>query len=118
MDAAVKNYNGEQTPTAVFQNLILPLAQEEGFSFTEEDYQQYVSNMIQSIDLDEMSQVAGGGKHAGEMGIGIGATGGCDGLGWGVGATSGMGSDGICIIVGYGSGKDSGASCVFLGISI
>lgn len=95
MDAAVKNYNGEQTPTAVFQNLILPLAQEEGFSFTEEDYQQYVSNMIQSIDLDEMSQVAGGGKHAGEMGIGIGVTGGTD--------FHGFNKPGIKLLTAYGN---------------
>lgn len=106
MKSGAEKYYGEQTPEAVFQNLISPLAEEAGCHFTWEEYKEYMTNeanLTQELNLDEMEQVGGGSTDAGggavacfSLGIGIGGgiiesrpttlAGGCLLIGLGIGA--------------------------------
>ena len=101
--AAAESYDGDKTQEAVFQNVTLPVAEEAGFHFTFEELREYLqqqSNDVQTLDPDEMDQVAGGSGDS----LGVGFTS-CDGLGWGLGAAFG-GNSGICALIGYGDGRE------------
>ena len=107
LEDAAKNYTGEKTEEAVFRNLIQPAAKEAGLSFTEEEYKSYFSNNIETLDLDEMDQVAGG-----TMGGGVGITVCAQKMGVGIGGTYSDDGSNICVILGYG---DTDSICVGIG---
>ena len=105
MKAASENYTGEQTQEALFQNLVIPAAEEAGFQFTWDDFLEYVEQEkeeLRGLELDEMDQVAGGFDGVGVTacigpGIGLGGSvvdkrvrlaGGCLGVGFGYGANA------------------------------
>jgi len=107
LETSAKNYTGEKTPEAVFENLVQPIAKEAGFSFTVDECREYETPQVKDLNPDEMDQVAGG--IGGGAGVG-GAS--CDGFGWGFGAYGGYGGAALCIVagIGYGSG-----GCAFMG---
>ena len=81
LKSEAEKYEGEQTPKAVFQNLICPLAEETGCHFTWEEYKEFMTNEAgeaKELNLDEMEQVGGGETEgAGALfcsifGIGVG----------------------------------------------
>ena len=53
---ALSSYTGEQTPEAVFNNVLSPLAKEYGISISFEEYIKSISELSD----DELDQVAGG----------------------------------------------------------
>ncbi|MBQ9030241.1 MAG: Nif11-like leader peptide family natural product precursor [Parasporobacterium sp.] len=70
--AAAESYAGDKTQEAVFQNVTLPVAEEAGFHFTFDELEEYLvqqKGSVQTLDMDEMDQVAGG-----TMGGGVGIT--------------------------------------------
>lgn len=88
LEEAAKNYKGEQTEEAVFEQVIAPIAREADVSFTLDDLKQ----SVQELDSDEMEQVAGGWGQ-----------GGCGILGAGVGgAASKEEGFGLCFLIGAG----------------
>lgn len=109
LESAAKNYTGEKTPEAVFENLVQPIAKEAGFSFTADECREYENSQVQNLNLDEMEQVAGGVGG----GAGVGGAG-CDGFGWGFGAYGGYGGAAICLVAGIGYG---GGGCAFIGFT-
>ena len=100
---AAANYTGENSQEAVFQNITLPIAEEAGFHFTFDELQEYIlqqNDDVQTLENDEMDQVAGGGGVSLGGGVTV-----CSGLGWGAGVSIGDNS-GICVVAGYGVGRD------------
>ena len=61
---SVEAYTGEQDMKAVFENLLLPLAQEYGLSATYDEFYAYTGAFTGDTDVelseDELQQVAGG----------------------------------------------------------
>ena len=109
--AAAKSYTDDKTQEAVFQNVTLPIAEEAGFHFTYEELREYLQqqNSVQTLDLDEMDQVAGG-LFSGGIGFSVCA----NKVGVGFGGTYGEDGYNICALIGYG---DSDSICVGAGIS-
>ena len=109
MKAAMENYTGERTEQAVFEAILVPLANEHGISASYEEFQEYIrttANGDKELNDDEIDQVAGGTK-------GFGASA-CSQWGFGLGFVFGEGGSG-CIGLGNGgtnacagSGVDSG----------
>ena len=111
LKAAAEAYTGEQTEEAVFNNVIVPVANEYGISATFEEYKAYIENLSdQEMDDEEIVQVAAGGKNM--KGFGAAACIGC-GLGFG----GGLGDDRAfaCLAIG-GGGNASG--CAWEGSSV
>ena len=59
MKSASEKFMAEQE-LAAFQNVVLPIAEEAGYHFTWEEYQEYVKREVKELDPEEMGQVAGG----------------------------------------------------------
>ena len=105
---ALEHYDGEETPEAAFQNLIVPLAEEAGYQITWKECQEYMA--AHELNQEEMDQVAGG--TPGE-GYGYGAC-------WFIGSGNGYvrEDDGknngifktICLSIGIGFGAGACAS--------
>jgi len=101
LKAAMENYTGEQTEQAVFESVLVPLAKEYGISASFEEFKEYVvniSNEGRELSIDEINQVAGGGK-----GGGLGKTW-CYVIGGGAGGGAGSESGGACVFIGAGWG--------------
>ena len=109
---AAAEYTGGKDEKSVFDNLLLPLAQEYGLSASYEEFKEYVSAFTDGTDGelsdDELEQVAGG-KDAGGLGVGA-----CLGLGGGVGIGAGAEGGGVCFIAGVGWNS---YKCAFVGES-
>ena len=108
--AAAKSYTDDKTQEAVFQNVTLPVAEEAGFHFTFDELKEYLvqkNDGAQTLDLDEMDQVAGG-----TMGGGVGITVCAQKMGVGIGGTYSDDGSNICVILGYG---DTDSICVGIG---
>lgn len=105
MKHATEAYEGERTQEAVFHGLISRVAEEAGFHFTWDDFQEYVkqeAENAQQLNADEMDQVAGGyGKGKGYGGVG------CSVVGLGLGGAGGNGTGGGCFFLGFGWGGDA-----------
>ena len=79
---AAEEYTGEQNEKAVFDNLLMPFAEEYGLSASYEEFSEFVSALSGGSDSelseDELAQVAGGkgtgGFLCGGPGVGIGRT--------------------------------------------
>ena len=97
LKAAIEAYSGEMTEEAVFNNVLVPLANEYGIFGTFEEFRAYTESLAgQPMSKDELTQIAGGGK-----GTGVGATL-CVGIGMGIGATKSKDSSGSCCVFGVG----------------
>ena len=73
---AVENYKGPQDEKAVFDNLLLPLAQERGLSATYEEFKVYTDSFKETdgeLSERELAQVAGGKDSGYGFCIGVGA---------------------------------------------
>ena len=97
---ALENYTGEHTEEAIFNNVLIPAAEEYGITAAFEDYKEYVESLNnEELSKDELTQVAGGKLE----GIGVGyMTCRVVGLGGGINGTSKGGS--ACVIIGAGWG--------------
>jgi hypothetical protein len=113
LKAAIEAYSGEMTEEAVFNNVLVPLANEYGIFGTFEEFRAYTESLAnQPMSKDELTQIAGG--KAGGLGItaclGVG-------LGGGGGGSSSTedsaGSVGACF--GFGIGVN-GFACFGKGI--
>lgn len=91
LEEAVKNYTGEQTEQAAFENIVVPVAAEAGLPFTMEDFKQ----SVHELTPDEMNQVAGGRSIGTCHGMGVG---------WGMPDIS------------EENGTEIGVDCFFIGI--
>ena len=110
--AAAESYAGDKTQEDVFQNVTLPVAEEAGFHFTFDELREYLlqqKDSVQTLDLDEMDQVAGG-LFSGGAGFSICA----NKFGVGFGGTYGEDGYNVCMFIGYG---DSDSICLGAGIS-
>ena len=100
LKTAMENYTGEQTEEAVFNNVLAPVAAENGIAATFEEYKEYMESFNnEELSKDELTQVAGGkieGIGAGYMTCRV------VGLGGGINGTSEGGS--ACVIIGAGWG--------------
>ena len=108
--AAAESYAGDKTQEAVFQNVTLPVAEEAGFHFTFDELEEYLvqqKGSVQTLDMDEMDQVAGG-----TMGGGVGITVCAQKMGVGIGGTYSDDGSNICAILGYG---ETDSICVGIG---
>jgi len=95
LEEAGKNCSDGQSREDIFRSVFLPVAQEAGFSISYEDVESAIQSMhktadIKPLDMDEMSQVAGGGDGA-TVGGGLGGIVGCNLVGAGLGGTAGSG---------------------------
>ena len=117
MKASAENYTGEKSQEDVFRNLILPAAEKAGFHFSWEEYQealkQEISN-VQKMDLDELSQVAGGDTTYGSSAAA------CYKIGLGAGIAVNINDDEtaselatFCWIIGFGEAS----ACIYQGAS-
>lgn len=73
---AVENYKGPHDEKAVFENLLLPLAQERGLSATYEEFKAYTDSFRGAdgeLSEGELAQVAGGKDSGYGFCIGVGA---------------------------------------------
>lgn len=101
---AAEVHTGETDEKAVFDNLLLPFAQEYGLSATYEEFSEYIGaagKADSELSEDELAQVAGG-KGGGigmseclVLGFGMGAGGASTGDNWG---------GGVCALIGVGLG--------------
>ena len=100
LKTAMKNYTGEQTEEAIFNNVLIPVAAEYGITATFEECKEYAESFSsEELGEDEMRQIAGGKIE----GVGAGyVTCRVVGLGGGINGTSEGG--GICVILGGGWG--------------
>lgn len=105
---AADAYTGEQNEKAVFEGLLLPLAQEYGLTATYDEFREYVSAFTAKVDSelseDELAQIAGG--KGGGLGVNV-----CVIVGVGIGGGGGIEDNnfgyGACILIGAGLGKYS-----------
>ena len=100
LNTALENYTGENTEEAVFNNVLLPVAEEYGITASFEDFKDYMASLNnEELSKDELVQVAGGKLE----GVGVGYTT-CRvvGLGGGINGTSEGG--GACVVLGAGWG--------------
>jgi len=109
LEEAGKNCSDGQSREDIFRSVFLPVAQEAGFSISYEDVESAIQSMqktadIKPLDMDEMSQVAGGGDGA-TVGGGLGGIVGCNWVGAGLGGTAGRGQWGLCVGIGVGFGS-------------
>lgn len=109
LEEAGKNCNERQTREDIFQSVFLPVAEEAGFSISYEDVESAIQDMqkaadVKPLDMDEMSQVAGGADEA-TVGGGLGGVVGCNWVGAGLGGTAGSGQWGLCVGLGVGFGS-------------
>lgn len=79
---AAEEFKGDASDEkAVFEGILLPVAEEAGLSASYEEFQEYMKSLAEGPDkelsMDELSQVAGGKDYADE-GIGV-----CFGIGVG-----------------------------------
>lgn len=102
---AAESYTGEKNEQAVFDNLLLPLAEEHGLSATFEEFKTFADNFGRAegeLSDDELEQVAGG-KSGGAGGFS------CLGVGIGLGGGGGSNGDevagGGCLALGFGLGN-------------
>lgn len=105
LEEEAKNYDGEMTEEAVFEEILVPVAKGAGFSFTMDDAQR----SLQELSLEEMDQVVGGGG----LGAGVCAFS-CKKIGTGIGVGLGDGAGAFCLIVGFGGGE---ITCLTAGYS-
>lgn len=91
LQEAGSSYAGEQTEAAAFEQVIAPIAREAGYDFTLEDLKQ----SVQELNVDEMSQVAGG------WGFGAGA---CKDAGLGISIADSENGGAFCLVIGSGDG--------------
>lgn len=104
LKAAATAYTGEQTEEAIFNGMLVPLAEEYGISVSYDEYHAFLSGDLE-MNNEELMQVAGGTKGAGAticFAIGIGAGLSEDDDDNGVGGS-------LCAAVGIGAG---GAACM------
>ena len=104
---ATQAYNGDTTPEAIFNNVLVPVASEYGITSTYDELKDYLEGLasVQELNEDEMEQVAGGSKDS-STAYGAGMTF-CLYAGLGLGATAdGKGDVGVC--VGLGGGAPTG----------
>ena len=99
---ASESYTGAQDEKSVFNNLLLPLAKEQGFSATYEEFKEYIGAFAgdseSELSEDELELVAGG-KNSG-IGLCV-FVGGGDLFGSGTGyACQAVGLAPICVGVG------------------
>ena len=103
---AAEEYTGEQNEKAVFDNLLMPLAEEYGLSASFEEFSEYMralsSGPAGELSEDELAQVAGGKGSGGFL---------CGGIGVGLGRTNETGD--YCVVGGVGLG-----ACVVEGASL
>ena len=104
LSKAAEVYAGGTNGREVFDNLLLPLAQEYGLSATYDEFSEYVSaagKADSELSEDELAQIAGGKGG----GIGVGE---CLSLGFGFGAGGASTGDdwggGVCVLIGAGIG--------------
>ena len=94
-----EDYKGEKDERAVFENVLIPVAEEYGLSASYEEFRDYASAFTSGdtgeLSEDELSQVAGG------KGDGVFA---CAGPGFGVGSTSEKDYVDPCFVFGMGIG--------------
>lgn len=103
LKAAFQSYTGEKTEAAVFENILVPLANEYGIHASLEEFQAYMKadrKEDRELDEDEINQLAGGGK-------GFGAS-----LCWQFGVGIGITDKSSCAFIGYG---DDPQICAFPG---
>lgn len=100
LQTAIENYKGEQTEEAIFEQVLVPLAKEAGFSATYKEFQEFKESFAnKEASEEELGQIAGG-----KDGNGAGATA-CLGIGAGAGLVGGEnGNAQICMAVGIGFG--------------
>jgi len=111
MKAAMENYTGERTEQAVFEAVLVPLAQEYGIAASFEEYKEYINHISsedRELSEDEIDQVAGGKVSAGGLVAMF-----CNTFGFGIGAGGGSDGGGACAGVGFGGGGTT--VCVTLG---
>ena len=106
---AVKDYKGEATEEAFFQEILVPFAEEYGISASYEEYREYIEKRANEASReiltdDELAQISGGtmGKGSGYGGLA------CSVVGIGLGGGGGNGNGGACYFVGAGWG---GTAC-------
>ena len=106
---AAEAYSGEQNEKAVFDNLLVPLAEKYGLSGTYEELGEFMRSLTGEADSelseDELAQIAGG--KGGGLGIGK-----CLGFGAGVGGGGALTDGryfglGLCLVIGSGEGSYS-----------
>ncbi len=72
LSKAAEAYSGEQDDKAIFDNLLVPLAEKYGLSGTYEEFGEFIGSFIADTETelseDELSQIAGG--KGGGLGIG------------------------------------------------
>lgn len=98
LKVAMESYSGEQTEEAVFETVLVPLAQEYGIAASYEEYLEYmknISNQDRKLSEDEVSQIAGGTKGFGSNF--------CYAIGFGGGSAGGS----FCLVIGGGKGTGS-----------
>ena len=101
--SANEAYAGEKTEKAIFENVLVPVAEEYGISATYEEFQQYISDLASlNMSDDELAQIAGGDKGYNGGGL-CGAD--CKILGAGFGVGAGEKSGNICLVIGVGYGE-------------
>ena len=102
--AAAESYTGEQTPEAVFEAVIAPLAEEQGLPVTFEEYRALTEKVrTGEASEDELLQAAGGADYSRINGGGVGMSS-CTGMGFGIGLTAGAKGGALCIVLGGGFG--------------
>ena len=94
---AAEEYTGEQNEKAVFDNLLMPLAEKFGLSASYEEFSEFISSFTrgsdEEISEDELAQVAGGKGSGGFV---------CGGIGAGLGTTNEQKD--YCVVIGVGLG--------------
>ncbi len=108
---AAEQYSGDSgDEKAIFENLLLPVAQEYGLSASYEEFRDYMKAITspgnEELSENELEQVAGG--KGGGAGVGF-----CLGIGTGIGGGGATAPDipvngGLCAMIGIGVG---GYSC-------
>lgn len=104
---AAEGYNGDPADVkAIFENILLPVAKEAGYTATFEELEEYLGSLSASagddLSEDELAQVAGGKPDV--TGGGVGALG-CIFAGVGAGAIGTSKGVGACLVIGLGLGE-------------
>ena len=101
LQEAEEAYTGEQTEEAIFDQVLVPLAEEYGITGTFEEYKEYISRLSDpTMSEDELAQIAGGTSKGGGVDVGM-----CFGMGIGCGVGGGPGAGNVCALIGVGYGS-------------
>ena len=108
---ALEAYDGGKTQEEIFNNVLVPVADEYGITASFDEFKFYLENLNDAeMTKDELTQVAGG---KGINGGGIGVTH-CTVLGGGIGVVGTSEGGGACMVVGFGWGDQI---CYTVGVS-